>query len=51
MGFNLLLTLFTSLTLMPEFNSEGDLDKWLGKIGMDLGVFYKSPGSVGGGET
>lgn len=38
------------LTYLPEFNSEGDLERWVRGIGMDLGVFYKSIGTVGGGE-
>lgn len=39
------------LTYLPEFNSEGDLERWARDIGMDLGVFYKSIGTVGGGEN
>ena len=38
------------LTYLPEFNSEEDLERWARDIGMDLGVFYKSVGTVGGGE-
>ena len=39
------------LTYLPDFNSEGDLEKWASRVGMDLGVFYKSIGTLGGGET
>lgn len=39
------------LTMIPDFNSEADLEKWLRRIGMDLAVFYKSIGTIGGGET
>ena len=38
------------LIILPEFNRESDLEEWLGDIGEDLGIFYKSIGSIGGGE-
>jgi len=38
------------LTYLPDFNSQEDLERWLRDIGMDLGVFYKSVGSIGGGN-
>ena len=39
------------LTYIPDFNNEDDLERWVRDIGMDLSVFYKSIGSIGGGET
>ena len=38
------------LTFLPEFNSEEDLERWVRGFGMDLGVFYKSIGTVGSGN-
>jgi len=38
------------LTFIPEFNDEKDLENWVRGFGMDLGVFYKSIGTVGGGN-
>lgn len=39
------------LTYIYDFNNEGDLEEWLGDINMDLATFYKSVGTLGGGET
>ena len=39
------------LTYIYDFNNEGDLEEWLGDINMDLATFYKSIGTLGGGET
>lgn len=38
------------LTFIPEFNNEKDLENWVRGFGMDLGVFYKSIGTVGAGN-
>lgn len=38
------------LIILPEFNRESDLEEWLGDIGEDLGIFYKSIGSIGSGN-
>lgn len=34
-----------------EFKSEVDVERWCSRIGIDYGVFLKSIGTVGGGET
>lgn len=34
-----------------SFNKEKDLEEWCKKLNMDYGLFIKSIGSVGGGET
>jgi hypothetical protein len=39
------------LTWIPDFNDEDDLKRWCSGIGMDLATFYKSIGTLGGGET
>ena len=39
------------LTYIYDFNNEGDLEEWLEDINMDLATFYKSVGTLGGGET
>ena len=39
------------LTYIYDFNNESDLEEWLGDINMDLATFYKSVGTLGGGET
>lgn len=38
------------LIYLPDFNSEEDLDRWVCGIGMDLATFYKSIGTLGGGN-
>ena len=38
------------LTYLPEFNSAEDLEDWVKGFGMDLGIFYKSIGTIGGGN-
>ena len=38
------------LTMIPEFNSEADLEEFAGDIGIDLATMYKSIGTLGGGE-
>ena len=38
------------LIFLPDFNSEDDLARWCREIGMDLATFYKSIGTLGGGN-
>lgn len=38
------------LTFIPDFNSESDLERWCRGVGMDLATFYKSIGTIGGGN-
>lgn len=38
------------LIYLPEFNNEDDLEDWLKDIRMDSATFYKSIGTLGGGE-
>lgn len=39
------------LTYIPEFNNERDLEEWLRDVKMDAATFYKSIGTLGGGEV
>lgn len=39
------------LTYILDFNNTNDLEAWVEKFGMDLATFYKSIGTLGGGET
>ena len=38
------------LIFLPDFNSESDLERWAREVGIDLATFYKSIGTLGGGE-
>lgn len=38
------------LTYIPEFNNERDLEEWLQDVKMDVATFYKSIGTLGGGN-
>lgn len=39
------------LIILPEFNNERDLEGWMRDVGIDQNTFYKSIGTLGGGET
>lgn len=38
------------LTIVPEFQDEDDLEEWMKDVGIDPATFYKSIGTIGGGE-
>ena len=38
------------LIFLPDFNSESDLERWCREVGIDLATFYKSIGTLGGGN-
>ena len=38
------------LTIVPEFQDEDDLEEWMKDVGIDPATFYKSIGTIGGGN-